>query len=101
MSTSNMERLHEFIVANFYIPPEQSFDGTTSFLQHGIIDSTGVLEIVTFIESEFGITVSDHELVPSNFDSLVALCAFVRRKQDADGKQNADRKQDRDHVLFR
>jgi acyl carrier protein len=80
MNISETERLRAFIAENFYLPPGQALEDTTSFLEHGIIDSTGVLEIVSFVESEFGITVSDHELVPSNFDSLAALSAFIRRK---------------------
>lgn len=81
-SSSATERLRAFIAANFYIPKEQSFEETTSFLDNGIIDSTGVLEIVAFIEREFEIDVKDHELVPSNFDSLAALSAFIHRKKD-------------------
>ena len=71
--------LREFVIANFYIPPGLPLDETTSFLEQGIIDSTGVLELVTFIEGHFGITVRDEDLVPSNFDSLRALAAFVER----------------------
>lgn len=84
MSNRDTERLRTFITTNFYIPSGQPLEETTSFLDHGIIDSTGVLEIVTFVECEFGIVVSDDELVPSNFDSLAALSAFIRRKQDVD-----------------
>jgi acyl carrier protein len=76
------ERLRAFIAENFYIPDGQALGETTSFLEQGIIDSTGVLEIVTFVESEFGIAVSDDELLPSNFDSLAALSSFIRRKQE-------------------
>jgi acyl carrier protein len=74
-------RLRAFITSNFYIPRDQPLDDTTSFLQHGILDSTGVLELVTFVEQEFGIAVADQELLPANFDSLAALAAYVRRKQ--------------------
>lgn len=83
MNSSDTERLRAFIAANFYVPTGQTVDEIPSFLDHGIIDSTGVLEIVTFVEREFGIVVSDHELVPSNFDSLAALSAFVGRKRGA------------------
>jgi acyl carrier protein len=81
MNSSDTERLRAFIAANFYVPAGQSIEETTSFLEHGIIDSTGVLEIVTYIEREFDIAVGDHELVPSNFDSLAALSAFIHRKK--------------------
>jgi acyl carrier protein len=80
-STQDMERLRKFIATNFYIPAGQRLDETASFLQQGIIDSTGVLELVAFLETELGIMVSDDELVPSNFDSIAALSEFIRRKR--------------------
>ena len=51
-----------------------------SFLENGVIDSTGVLELITYIESRFGITVEDHELVPENLDSINGLLCFVEKK---------------------
>ena len=80
---TDTDRLRAFIAAHFYIPTGQRIEETTSFLEHGIIDSTGVLELVTFVENELGITVGDHELVPSNFDSIAALSDFIRRKRGA------------------
>jgi acyl carrier protein len=74
-------RLREFVTTNFYIPPDLKLDDSTSFLDRGIIDSTGVLELVTFVESNFGIKIADDELVPANFDSLGALATFVERKR--------------------
>jgi acyl carrier protein len=79
------ERLRAFIAANFYIPAGQRLDETTSFLAQGIIDSTGVLELVTFVEQEFGIAIGDDELVPSNFDSIAALSEFIRKKRGTRG----------------
>ena len=78
-TTQTASKLREFVIANFYVPSGMPLDETTSFLEQGIIDSTGVLELVTFIEDHFGITVRDEDLVPSNFDSLRALAAFVER----------------------
>lgn len=75
------DRLRSFITANFYVPADQPLDDTTSFLRHGIIDSTGVLELVAFLEQELGVAVADDELVPSNFDSIAAIADFVRRKR--------------------
>ena len=51
-----------------------------SFLEEGVVDSTGVLELVMFVEETFGITVQDEEIVPQNFDSVSQLAAYVRRK---------------------
>lgn len=74
-------RLREFVTTNFYIPSHVKLDDKTSFLAGGILDSTGVLELVAFVEQQFGIKVSDDELVPANFDSLAALAAFIERKR--------------------
>lgn len=51
-----------------------------SFLEEGIVDSTGVLELVMFVEEAFNIAVEDEEIVPENFDSIGQLTAYIRRK---------------------
>ena len=51
-----------------------------SFLDHGVVDSLNVMDLVFFLEEKFGISVSDREIVPDNFDSVSKLAAFVRRK---------------------
>lgn len=56
---------------------------TASFLENGIIDSMNVLELVVFVEENFGLTVDDQEVVPENFDSVARLSEFVRRKAPA------------------
>ena len=53
-----------------------------SFLEEGIVDSTGVLELVLFVEETFGITVNDEEIVPDNFDSVEKLARYVRLRSD-------------------
>lgn len=73
-------QLREFIVTNYYIPSETNLDTVRSFLGSGIIDSTGMLELVSFVESKFGISINDEDLVPRNFDSLDALATFVEFK---------------------
>ena len=55
-------------------------DGDTSFLESGIIDSTGVLELVAFLEGNFRIKVEDEDLIPANLDSVNALIRFVEAK---------------------
>ncbi|MCW2285940.1 acyl carrier protein [Rhodoblastus acidophilus] len=55
--------------------------GDQSMLQAGMIDSTGVLELVAFLESHFDITVADADVVPENLDTIDALAAFVTRKK--------------------
>lgn len=56
------------------------FDDRTSFLDTGIIDSTGVLELVSFLEEQFDITVEDSELVPENLDSIDNLVRYLGTK---------------------
>ncbi len=51
-----------------------------SFLEKGIIDSTGILELVAFVEDEFEIDVEDEELIPDNFDSIGKLAAYTENK---------------------
>lgn len=75
------EQVREFITTNFYVPDPSVIEDTTSFLDGGIIDSTGVLEVVTFIESEFGISVEDIEMLPENLDSVGNIVAYVERKR--------------------
>ena len=74
-------RLREFVTRNFYLPDPQSFDDGSSFLDRGVIDSTGVLELVTFVEGEWKLAIADDDIVPANFDSIDALAAFVARKR--------------------
>lgn len=74
-------RLREFVTKNFYLADPGSFDDASSFLDRGVIDSTGVLELVAFVEGEYGITVADDEIVPANFDTINALAGFVVRKR--------------------
>lgn len=60
-----------------------TLDDEDSFLEKEIIDSTGVLELVSFVEERFGIEVNDDELIPDNFDSVSKLNEYVKKKQDA------------------
>ena len=74
--------IHAFIVANFLFGQDDgSMSDEQSFLESGIIDSTGLLELVAFVEQRFGISVDDRELVPDNLDSLRNITAYVARKQ--------------------
>ena len=55
----------------------------SSFLEEGIVDSMGIMELVMFVDESFGIAVEDEELVPDNFDSVTKLAAYIRRKTSA------------------
>jgi acyl carrier protein len=70
-----------FIMDNFLMgaTPDQFKDGD-SFMDRHIVDSTGFLELITFLEETFGLSVEDHEMVPENLDSLNNIDAYVARK---------------------
>jgi acyl carrier protein len=74
-------KVREFIMKNFYVADAAKLTDGTSLLDQGIIDSTGVLELVSFLESEFGLEVGDMEIVPDNLDSIEAISAYVARKK--------------------
>jgi acyl carrier protein len=74
------QQIRDFVTSNFYVADPQSLEEGTSLLDQGIIDSTGVLEVIMFIESTFGVTVEDSEMLPENLDSIERIAAFVARK---------------------
>ena len=70
-----------FVVETFPTgSPEIRIEEDTSFLESGLIDSMGVLELVDFLESQFGIAVEDSELVPENLDSIRSICRYLESK---------------------
>ena len=72
--------IRTFIVDNFLFGQAGNLDDATSFLDQGIIDSTGVLELATHLESQYGIKVKDEELVPENLDSIKAISVYLEKK---------------------
>ncbi|MCP4631917.1 MAG: acyl carrier protein [candidate division Zixibacteria bacterium] len=78
------ETIREHIIDNFLMGDTSRLAGDkVSFLDTGIIDSTGVLELVMFVEESFDIKVEDDELLPENLDSVENLTGFIRKKQGA------------------
>jgi len=77
-------KLREFIVKNLLFSASgYEFDDNVSFLDEGIIDSLGIIELVSFVESQYGVSVADRDLVPDNFDSIAKLTAYIGRKLEA------------------
>lgn len=73
--------IREFIAENFmYGQAPEELGNDTSFLDSGIIDSTGVMELIQFLEDEFEISVNDDEMVPENLDSVDRLCQYLEHK---------------------
>ncbi|MCU0558681.1 MAG: acyl carrier protein [Desulfobacterales bacterium] len=76
-------KVKNFVVGNFLFGNADGLDDDTSFLEAGILDSTGVMEVVAFLEQQFGVRVDDDELTPENLDSISSIGAFVSRKLQA------------------
>jgi len=74
--------IRNFIIENFLFEEDESLKEDTSFLENGIIDSTGILELVMFIEETYGISVDDDEIVPENLDSISNITKYIQKKQE-------------------
>lgn len=74
------DKIRQFITTNFYVSDAAALGDSQSLLDAGIIDSTGVLEVIAFLETEFGIEVSDNEMVPENLDAVDNIVGYVTRK---------------------
>jgi acyl carrier protein len=82
--TESENKIRQFIADNFLFREDRtSLDESESLLDAGLIDSTGVLELVGFLETEFAIRMDDNEIVPANLDSIRAIIAFVTGKVKA------------------
>ena len=75
--------IRNFVVENFLFGKGEQLREDTSFLESGIVDSTGILELVAFIEETFGIRMADDELIPENLDSISNVVNYLRRKTEA------------------
>ena len=80
-NTAIKNKVREFIKNNFLFGNDSfSLSDDDSFLETGIMDSTGILELITFIEENYSISIEDDELLPENLDSLNNVAAFIKRK---------------------
>ena len=77
---SYINKVREFVIENYLFGDSGQIEEDTSFLGSGIIDSTGILELVSFLEETYGISIDDEELIPENFDSLKNIDKFLRKK---------------------
>ena len=83
MQQTNVKaRICQFIVTNFPLARQQaSLPDEDSLFSSGIVDSLGVLDLVTFIEDEFGVIVADEDLLAENFETVAHMESFVQTKQ--------------------
>ncbi len=75
------DEIRSFIIENFlYGVDSENLSSDDSFFERGIVDSTGVLSIISYVEERYGIQVSDVEITPDNFDSIGKIAAYVNKK---------------------
>jgi acyl carrier protein len=80
------DAVRAFVISNFLFGQDnEALVNDSSFLETGVVDSTGILELVAYVEQQFGIAVEDGELIPANLDSIDNVTAFVTRKLAAKG----------------
>ena len=72
--------IRKFIAEDLLFGDDKPLGREDSLLEAGIIDSTGILELISFLEERFKIRVSDDELVPENLDTIASLCAYLQKK---------------------
>jgi acyl carrier protein len=76
-------QIRGYILENYLFTDDDSALGDDdSFLENGILDSTGMLEVIHFLEDEFGVIVDDHEMIPENLDSVNRITAYIVRKRE-------------------
>jgi acyl carrier protein len=76
----HIKELKEFVINNFMFGQGESLDSDTDFFDKGIIDSTGTLELVAFIEENYNISVLDNELIKENLSSLTKVNEYIENK---------------------
>lgn len=80
--------IRRYIVDNILFGDDKKLKDNASFQEHGILDSMGFLDLITFVEEKYGIKIKDKEIVPENFDSLQNIANFVERKLTNDNHQS-------------
>ncbi|WP_136526161.1 acyl carrier protein [Geomonas ferrireducens] len=75
------EEIRNFVVDNFLFGDEAGLTDDSSFIREGIVDSTGILQLVTYLQERYQIAVDDEELTPENLDSVRRVAAFVEVKR--------------------
>jgi len=85
------DRLREFVLKSFPLARKRGFDPEEKWLETGLVDSLGILDIVQFLEREFSLQITDDELVPENFGTFASVVAFVHGKIASSLDQRASR----------
>jgi len=72
--------IRKYLTDQFLFGDSRPLERDVSLLDQGIIDSTGILELIHYLEEHFGVKVQDDELLPENLDTIGNICAFLERK---------------------
>ena len=76
------KKLRSYILENFlFTDDESALKSSDSFLDKGIIDSTGIMEVIFFLEEEYGVKVEDDEMIPENLDSVDNIVSYIDKKK--------------------
>jgi len=78
--SSIKDRIRDFVIENFRYGDAAGVKDDLSLVSSGVVDSTGVLELITFLEDTFAIKIADPEVVPENLDSVAMIASFVEKK---------------------
>lgn len=79
------QEVKRFIIENFYVNDAAGLADDASLITTGVVDSTGMLEVITFLESEYGIIIEDTEMIPANLETIASIAGFVNKKKAAGG----------------
>lgn len=89
MTTQQIEeQVRQFLSDNFIFDPSIQLGSEDSLMENGVVDSTGILEVIMWVESTFGVHVEDNEVLPENFDSIGNIARYALRK--AEGETSDD-----------
>jgi len=83
MQLNIAQEVRSFVIDTFLFGQGDRLRDDASFIGEGLVDSTGILELVSFLEEHYALQLADDELIPDNLDSIVRVTAFVTRKLDA------------------
>ena len=78
---TDSDRIRQFILDYFYVTDPRTLTDDMSLIDSGLVDSTGMMGVIMFIESEFGIQVADRDTTPDNLESIARIASFIERKR--------------------
>jgi acyl carrier protein len=83
VSSATTDRIRQFVLEKFPLARKRSLKDSDELLESGIVDSLGILDLVALLETEFGFTVSDDDLLPENFRSIERISEFAQQRRAA------------------